>query len=730
MSSHRARKSRLQREWFYTAGLALTLLAILIFTRISLPLGNVLYDHFIRLQGFQASRNIVIVAIDDTALSELGGWPMKRSVYVDFLKQLDSSETRPKAIAFDLLFLDPSPDDKALAAQLKRLPSVLPLAFQRDEAQPLNLHATLPVQAIAESAVLGHINLTFDEDGVIRGFKPTEQTWPHLSLAMHGLGSSNPIRNEVRDTYRRFRMVDPRVGFPIVSLSQVLHDQGIASLLKDNYVLVGVTAPSLGDRYPTLYSGKNNASTPGVEILASILNASLQDSFVRMPSQGLIFLLSAAGLMLMLRGLVRLTPRQAIGLTLAVVTVSLLLSYATLIYANVWFDPTALILVALVLHPLWAWRRLEVLVYFLQDKAMGLNQLKSLTHAAQPIQGSKDVVLHYTRVLDQALEWAQAELQFLTAIVDEIPDAIAIFDSQDALLLCNRRMQKLFDASYLRLGVSLANMAINLKLPSTPDWKNNNAQDLFGLDTQLGVRDFYLKTSRIHLSDLRGDIGLLIWVDVTEIRQSQVQRDQTLQFLSHDMRTPLASILALTQTTANANGIDGRKIVQHANALLGMMDDFILSISAQAQQYKLSSVLLDHLINDAIEQVADLANAKQIRVVDDSETLDLFAQVQPRLMVRVLVNVLFNAIKFAPRQSTIHIKVTEKANESAPSRWIAIHICNQVDEEGSALEFTQALPSFGLGLNFVETVIKKHHGKITRHLPEKGNAEICIYLPF
>ena len=706
-------------------------LAVLIFARLSSPLGDVLYDHFTRLQGFEASSDIVIVAVDETALSQLGGWPLKRSVYVDFLKRLSANGAHPKAIAFDLLFLDPSPLDDALAEQLHQQRVILPLEFVPDVNAPLQTRPRLPVAPVAQSARLAHINLAFDADGVIRGFEPQVQDWMHLSLTMHAQGDPQTFAPQSTLGYQRFRMVDPRVGFATVSLAQVIQEPAIAAMLNNKYVLVGVTAPSLGDRYPTLYSGKNNASTPGVAILASILHASLSQNFVSLGSPAWLFLLSTAGMVLMMYGLVRLSPRPAIGLTSAVVLGGLLVSYWALSQYNLWLDPTALVLVALLLHPLWAWRRLEVLVYFLQDKATALNQLKNLNQPSSKTRDSKDVVLRYTRILDQALEWAQSELQFLAAIVNEIPDAIAIFDNRNTLLLSNRRMQSLFDAEHLQFGASLQSVTQQLGLAQAQDGHDSlDSLNTFALSTRLGQLDFYLKTSRIRLSELRGDVALLILVDVTDLKQSQVQRDQALQFLSHDMRTPVASILALTQTQhPEAAPIQRDKIIQHANALLGMTDDFILSISAQASQYQLSTVLLDHLINDAIEQVTDLATKSQIHLHDSSEPCALFVQVNPRLMLRVFVNLLFNAIKFAPPHSSVELKTWAHIDPMTEQPWAIVQISNAISANTSTLENNRTIEGFGLGLNFVETVIKKHHGKIQRDFSDKPHAEVWIHLP-
>lgn len=73
MNSRREQKSLLRREWWFTSIAVFGILATLVFADLAHPFGNVLYDHLMRLHGFQATQDIVIVAIDDRSLAELGG---------------------------------------------------------------------------------------------------------------------------------------------------------------------------------------------------------------------------------------------------------------------------------------------------------------------------------------------------------------------------------------------------------------------------------------------------------------------------------------------------------------------------------------------------------------------------------------------------------------------------------------------------------------------------------
>ena len=728
MNAHLQRKARLRREWLSTIAIAISLLAFLVFGDVARSMGNVLYDHLMRLHGFKATQDIVIIAVDNRSLAELGGWPLKRDKYTQLLKSLDDDRFRPKVIGFDFLFLDPTPDDVELAIAMQQLNTVLPLEFRIQEDNKQTLKPTLPVQPLAKAAGIGHINLSFDDDGVIRGINLHEQHWPHFALKLHEQAHNTNQPDLTQTGYRRFRMVDPRIGFPVVSLTDAIHDNFTRSLLKDKYVLVGVTAPSLGDRYPTLYSGKNNASTPGVAILASVLNASIKHALIEEAPHLVVFGLALIPLLIMLQSLVRMRPSYALILAAVMMLGGVALSDALLTIVNYWIDPVPFILVALILQPLWAWRRLEAIVHFVEDKATTLQQFQPTERTQTEQHKSREVVLQYAKLLDHAVASARSELDFLAAIVDEMPDAVAIFDTQDQLLLSNQKIKQLLGAQHIAAGSDLSQLAQHLHL-STAVLMGHSDPSFVRINTALGVQEFFLKTTILE-SPSGGHLRLVILTDITELRQSQTQRDRALQFLSHDMRTPIASILSLTRRGTEAPEADGQreKIVHHAKALLNMMDDFILTISAEAPHYQFKQELLDNLLNDAIEQVADLADAKNIRLLDQSDASSIFVMANTRLLVRALVNLLFNAVKFSPNGSSIHIQVSCEQNTDGNSALAALTLTNTVCNDAT-LDLIPSMPGFGLGLDFVDTVIHKHQGSIRREIPQTGMATIAITLP-
>ena len=214
--------------------------------------------------------------------------------------------------------------------------------------------------------------------------------------------------------------------------------------------------------------------------------------------------------------------------------------------------------------------------------------------------------------------------------------------------------------------------------------------------------------------------------DVTEMRKFQSQRDQTLQLLSHDMRTPVASIIALSRRQqTDAHGHQASDILRHAHNLLNMMDDFIFSIHAQAPHYKRAELLIENLVDEAVYQVRDLAHAKDMQLVVEQVDDPQFVLADQRLLTRVVVNLLVNAVRYGEAATPIHIQITHDP-VFVHHPFVRCTISNTVGSYG-ALPL-QTGRSFGLGLNFVDTVMQKHDGYVHKSISSVAGSTAKVEL--
>src|SRR5215212_9533086 len=161
-----------------------------------------LTDLLFLLQGNRAAPDpITIVAIDDETVRQAGAYPLPRATLARLIERL--AALRPKAIALDLLLVDPGPSDgdQALTDALRHSPAVLAGAatFQnavqwvdslgagRLEGVPIAEHLLLPLRRFSEVAATGLVNVATDRAGTPR----------YLPLLLHSgdqIAVSLPLR--------------------------------------------------------------------------------------------------------------------------------------------------------------------------------------------------------------------------------------------------------------------------------------------------------------------------------------------------------------------------------------------------------------------------------------------------------------------------------------------------------------------------------------------------------
>ena len=724
------------RELAITLLAGLLLLAVLVWTPAGNAVGKRIYDQLSIWIGFQASPDVVLVAIDERTRLALGGWPISRRHFATLMERLLQEDQAPRALGLDLLFTNTVPADEPLAEQMARLPVVLPKVM----SQPLPLMQApsagqawqwTPPALERAARGSGHIHVRFESDGIIRGVQTRLADQAHFSIAMleaAGLLKSNPLP---AGDYLRFPMVDPAVGFRTYSLIDLLDPSQPLPPLRDKLLFLGVTDPVLGDQHATIYSGSATAATPGVAILASVANAHLTGRWVRVVSDGAVMGWSSLVLLSVLATSVfwrtsrmrLLIYALALGLPLGATVAMLGWGW--------WFDFAPLWLTLLVLTLVWIWRRLDGNLRYMHRKSRELRALPSGRPATGPLGGE---MARVEQALDQAIDSQGHQLNLLAQAIEHLPEALALIDAQGQVLQLNARMSELGSG---RLGQSptLGQLALDLGLPAS-SWAEltdlaERTEESLSVKCPSGSREVYLKTSTFNTSQARG-LRLLTLVDVTELKQSQAQRDQALRFLSHDMRTPVASILAVSQQMKVIGQgheqwlAEVGRVTGHADQLMQLMDGFLFESRAHSEQWALSERLMDDLLEDAIAQVRDLARARDMRIEVQSGEHFFFVQVSTMLIVRAFMNLLLNAVKYGQPGTTVDISMVLAASGAE----VDVVMRNRVAHDSAGIDETIITQGFGLGLDFVRTVVRRHQGQLITAIDQAGgDAQVCVRLP-
>ncbi|GHF23217.1 MULTISPECIES: sensor histidine kinase [Streptomyces] len=219
----------------------------------------------------------------------------------------------------------------------------------------------------------------------------------------------------------------------------------------------------------------------------------------------------------------------------------------------------------------------------------------------------------------------------------------------------------------------------------------------------------------------------------------EASRRELVAWISHDLRTPLAGLRAMSEALEDGVAEDPQRYfrqirteVDRLNSMVG--DLFELSrIHAGALPLSIGRMSVYDLVGDALAGVGPLAREHGVRLVGDAvEALPV--EVDGKEMTRVLGNLLVNAIRRTPADGTVAVAAQREADTVVVS---VTDGCGGIPEEDLPRVFdtgwrgTEARTppaGAGLGLAIVRGIVEAHAGRATvRNVP--GGCRFDIVLP-
>jgi signal transduction histidine kinase len=149
-----------------------------------------------------------------------------------------------------------------------------------------------------------------------------------------------------------------------------------------------------------------------------------------------------------------------------------------------------------------------------------------------------------------------------------------------------------------------------------------------------------------------------------ERERLELARRDLIAAISHDLRTPLASLRAMTEALADGLVDDPATTTRYLTTmrgqighLSGLIDDLfeLAQIDAGALRLELQRASLDDLISDALEGIRPQAVAKGVRLQGSVAPGVGPVLVAPQKIERVLYNLVTNAIRHTPGDGVVTI---------------------------------------------------------------------------
>ena len=215
------------------------------------------------------------------------------------------------------------------------------------------------------------------------------------------------------------------------------------------------------------------------------------------------------------------------------------------------------------------------------------------------------------------------------------------------------------------------------------------------------------------------------------------RREEAMQHLSHDLRSPFASILAVLQGPSGASPPRARDVERHALRGLALADSYVQLARAEEFSFDSEPFDLNEAVLDGADELHPRAAAKGVVIETDLGGEDeLLVGGDRALVTRALINLLDNAVKHSPHGAVVSVTTHEDGEGRAVCRvqdrgpGLAQADVDRLFEpffraDGAAARTDGA----GLGLAVVATVARRHGGSVRCDSRPGEGATMTLALP-
>ena len=255
-----------------------------------------------------------------------------------------------------------------------------------------------------------------------------------------------------------------------------------------------------------------------------------------------------------------------------------------------------------------------------------------------------------------------AERNKLSAVLDVMRDGVIVVEANGEIALMNEAAGELLDASMSRVtGSRLIEVVRDHELQQLIARALATGEPIQG-EVELLHRRRFLSATAVPLSQGPQGGVLLTLHDLTSIRQAETTRKEFVSNVSHEMRSPLASVKAMVETL-EGGAIDDRDVAQDflrrvhrdVNRMTTMVNDLLHLSRLESGQAELRPTAVDlaAVLEEAASQFRLQAAAMDVGLISDFPLALPMVRAEEEKLLQVLVNLLENALKFTPSGETI-----------------------------------------------------------------------------
>lgn len=401
---------------------------------------------------------------------------------------------------------------------------------------------------------------------------------------------------------------------------------------------------------------------------------------------------------------------------------------------------TLSILLGLTVFHLITVRELDRLIGFLSQKT------RQCVQSSFPLlKGLCNAINEYTAGLYQQIETFDKDLNYrdfqlkvlerkkadIEAVIYSIRDAVIVTDSLDRVVMANKAARQLLHFDIIpdrpqAVDKIIKNPELIRLIRETRETREHHMNEQITITARDKNTTFDCIISGIN-DDLERFCGLVtVLHDITEEKEIAQMKTDFVSHVSHELKTPLASIRAYAEMLVDGEAADTDTITQfcsiiqnQSDRLNGLIEDIlsITKLESNLMPIRKVPISLEDVCQKSINMLATQAREKNISIVLETSASCDIAFADADLILQVLMNLLSNAIKYSHENGKVTIEVetdevVQTVSVKVTDNGLGLcaeeleHVFEKFYRAHSTKNFAQGT---GLGLNLVRQIVEKFH---------------------
>lgn len=355
----------------------------------------------------------------------------------------------------------------------------------------------------------------------------------------------------------------------------------------------------------------------------------------------------------------------------------------------------------------------------------------------------REIQSHYVKKLEtvnsawgKTVDQISRERDHLQKVLNEMTEGVLVVDERNRIRMANDALKTLFSLPREVLGKSLLELIRHSELEEATrqtieTGKSNSFELILPSSPQKSFEVNVIPMAsgwRDASEDKKGKGAIVVFHDISRLKELERIRQDFVANVSHELRTPLTTIKGYAETLLEGALKEEiapsflQVILKHTDRLTKIVEDLLMisKIESRESPLSLEPIPLSEILAETLEVVAENAKKKKIAIITSGLPDSLLVKADRNYVEQILINLLDNAIKYNREGGKILISAT-----LTPQKEVQIAIQDNgigIPREDLLRIFerfyrvdkgrSKELGGTGLGLSIVKHLVQAQGGRV------------------